>query len=205
MSLNNCSTTCSTVPITQVVNDGCRKLNIIRSKPHKVAFLSCAQAYDTLTSLSAATFWEAMRTAGNIVTTPELSEFKYAEAATKGEVASLCASGEDIVEAIQKVEFGFKQLDKDTDTHNEFVCTYNKSLSGYTAVWGDCANKRMYYNASWTSGNNPGFGGLTGFASLIIENNNPIMVKAYFNYDATEDCLASVQLTAAAYAALFGN
>ena len=204
MSLNNCGTTCTTSPITQVVTDGCRKLNIIRSKPHKIALLPCAYDYSTLTSLSADAFWTTLKATGEMILTPELSEFKFAEPTTKGEVASLCASGEDIIEAIQKVEFGFKQLDAVTDTHNDFVCTYNKGLSGYTAVWGDCATKRLYYNANWTAGNSPGFGGLTGFASLIIENNNTLMVKGSFNYDATDDCLKSVQLSDAAYNAIFG-
>ena len=202
MSLT-CDTACETGTLEQVINVVCNDIaNTRKLAPYKVAFLKCDQV---LTAINDDAEWTVIgETTGNLVTFPKLAKFKINKPDDTLERISLCDSTETVVKRVQKFDFSTNQLDNENFTDADLVCDFLNAVKGYTAIVGDCKNKRIIYNKKWATGQNPGLGNLTGNAWYEQEDDGLVMINAEINFEIDEQmCIGFAQISQATFDAIF--
>jgi hypothetical protein len=190
-----CANNCVTSPLSEILYDNCPANNIRRLKPYKVVFLDCsAVPFGAMTDLTSNSQWVTALATANPVRFGELATFAMPKPETEKATNSICQATETVVEKIQGFTFSSFYMDNTTYTDGDFVCDFYKAIQGKTMVMLSCDGNWMLYSKSWTSGSNPGVGGLVGDAWYEFENKANLGINVEVFTDITNDCLAWVKL-----------
>lgn len=197
-----CTVQCETDELVQVVNQCQDADNLIEFKADRFAFIKCESV---VTSLTDDTEWAALKADTKIVTTPQLIEFEIPEPEKTTLKTKDCQTSESVIGKTQTLPIDSILLDVATKTDEDFVADFYKNVEGYAVILGACGNT-IYYNKSWTTGTNPGWGGIVGdlnYVTKTVGNKKYLAIKGNIQFDITGQGWARLTVTKAVYDAIF--
>lgn len=193
-----CKPSCNTVAITPYTTSCDRRLSTRRGGISQFALLDCDLTFVDITDEEE---WEAGKTAGQIVLSPE-GFGSLVEPTETAEKLTAC-SPEETIDEISGIDFSTKLFDNVGYTDFDFENQVKNGYSSRTLVWFGC-DGLMYYDRNWVTGTNPGFSDLSirTYRTSEADALQQLFINSRFNTYATG--LKAIPLTTALKEAIFG-